>query len=141
MDGNRAFTDPRFSIARILLAPLFIVTAFVATQVSGEDRRHFNLPSAPFPKAILEFYHQSRIEVIFRTRGNLKNVHTQPVTCECTPAEALERMLAWTPLAFAFDSENSVVIIGADSLQPGDTPFSETPRLRGASSLFSFVEF
>ncbi|HVW70032.1 MAG TPA: TonB-dependent receptor, partial [Steroidobacteraceae bacterium] len=77
---------------------------------AAAPRVRFNLPAEAFPKAILEFYHQSKIEVLFLANDSLRKIRTQPVSGELEPSEALERMLQGTGLTFDFDSPNSVII-------------------------------
>ena len=51
---------------RCLLRLLLLASLFgAAPSWAAESRVKFNLPSDEFPKAILEFYHQSKIEVLF----------------------------------------------------------------------------
>ena len=71
----------------------------------------FNLLSAEFPRAILEFYRQSKIEVLFRSEESLNVIQTQPVLGEYTPREALDIMLRGTGLRYDFATEHAVAIL------------------------------
>ena len=76
----------------------------------------FNLPADECPKALIEFSHQSNVEVIFRT-DSLQGIRTQPVIGEFEPEAALLRMLQGTALTFEFDSDhNSVIIKGGQAV-------------------------
>jgi Secretin and TonB N terminus short domain len=98
-------------IGRVLVASVFALLASIAR---GQEEPHgkvsFHLDSDEFPKAILEFYHQSKIEVLFLANDSLSQIHTQPVVGEFEPGEALERMLKGTGLTFKFATEHSATI-------------------------------
>ncbi|HEX4674528.1 MAG TPA: TonB-dependent receptor, partial [Steroidobacteraceae bacterium] len=99
-------------LLRRLLCVLLLLTSLlgVAGAWAADSRVKFNLPSDEFPKAILEFYHQSKIEVLFLASDTLSQIKTQPVVGELEPREALERMLKGTGLTFRFVTEHSVTI-------------------------------
>ena len=98
----------RCLLALVLLAGFCSAPAAAAEGPEGKVK--FNLSSDEFPKAILEFYHQSKIEVLFLANDSLSQIHTQPVVGEFNPGEALERMLKGTGLTFKFATEHSVTI-------------------------------
>ncbi len=91
---------------------LLLVAAFLSASGAraADSKVRFYLPSDEFPKAILDFYHQSNIEVLFLANDSLRNIRTQPVIGEFEPREALERMLKGTGLIFEFDTEHSVLV-------------------------------
>ncbi|MGH8210342.1 MAG: TonB-dependent receptor [Steroidobacteraceae bacterium] len=98
-------------VRHCLLRLLLLVSLFGASGVWGADSKvKFDLRPDDFPTAILEFYHQSKIEVLFLANDSLRNIRTQPVVGEFEPREALERMLKGTGLIFDFDTEHSVII-------------------------------
>jgi iron complex outermembrane receptor protein len=102
------FREP---VCRCLVALLFLTTLLVAfTARAAQARLKFDLPAGEFTTAILEFYRQSRIEVIFAAADSLRDVKTQAVIGEFEPAEALNRMLKGTPLVAEFDTPDSVII-------------------------------
>ena len=105
MDDSR--TTRRRSWRAIAAAMSFFLLCSVAY---ADPKVKFNLPSDEFPKAILEFYHQSKIEVLFLASDSLSRIKTQPVEGEFEPREALERMLKGTGLTFRFVTEHSVAI-------------------------------
>ena len=128
-DGGKETTGLRARVLRCLLG-LALLASFcgapTALAVEGpEGKVKFNLPSDEFPKAILEFYHQSKIEVLFLANDSLSQIHTQPVVGEFDPGEALERMLKGTGLTYKFATEHSVTIkqpVVADTPPPTRPP-------------------
>jgi iron complex outermembrane recepter protein len=98
-------------VRRGLLGLLLLTCLFGTAGVWAADSKvRFNLRPDEFPKAILEFYHQSKIEVLFRSNDSLRKIRTQPVVGEFEPREALELMLQGTGLTFEFDTARSVII-------------------------------
>ena len=81
-----------------------------AAPATDKSKIQFNLPSGEFPTVILEFYRQSKIEVLFLSDDSLNAIHTQPVIGEYTPPEALDIMLRGTRLIYNFATEHSVSI-------------------------------
>jgi iron complex outermembrane receptor protein len=96
------------SLSRLLL--LVALIGPTSSWAAADSKVKFNLPSDEFPKAILEFYHQSKIEVLFLASDSLSQIKTQPVVGELEPREALERMLKGTGLTFRFVTNHSVAI-------------------------------
>jgi iron complex outermembrane recepter protein len=96
------------SLSRLLL--LVALVGATSSWAAVDSKVKFNLPSDEFPKAILEFYHQSKIEVLFLADDSLSQIKTQPVVGELEPREALERMLKGTGLTFTFVTNHSVAI-------------------------------
>jgi iron complex outermembrane receptor protein len=100
----------RFLSCLLRLLLLASLCGAANTWAAPDSKVRFNLPSDEFPKAILEFYHQSKIEVLFLANDTLSQIKTQPVQGELEPREALERMLKGTGLTFRFVTEHSVTI-------------------------------
>ena len=96
------------NLSRLLL--LVALVGATSSWAAADSKVKFNLPSDEFPKAILEFYHQSKIEVLFLANDSLSQIKTQPVVGELEPREALERMLKGTGLTFRFVTDHSVAI-------------------------------
>lgn len=95
---------------------------------AGEEPHNkvrFNLPSDEFPKAILEFYRQSRIEVLFLSKDELSAIHTHPVMGEYEPAQALDIMLQGTGLIYHFATDHSVSI---KQIFPPEPPRAPPPK-------------
>lgn len=96
------------NLSRLLL--LVALVGATSSWAAVDSKVEFNLPSDEFPKVILEFYHQSKIEVLFLASDSLSAIKTQPVVGEFEPREALERMLKGTGLTFRFVTNHSVAI-------------------------------
>jgi len=77
-DGRTKITGQRrHALGRLLSLLLLAVfcVAPTAHAIEGpEGKVRFNLPSDEFPKAILEFYHQSKIEVLFLANDSLSQI-------------------------------------------------------------------
>jgi iron complex outermembrane recepter protein len=138
MDDSR--TTRRRSWRAIAAAMSFFLLWSVAC---ADPTVNFNLPSDEFPRAILEFYHQSKIEVLFLASDSLSRIKTQPVEGEFEPREALERMLKGTGLTFRFVTEHSVAIKQPDgtltfAIEAGDakTRLTEWSSLTHLQLLF-----
>lgn len=137
-DRSSAMDDDRRKQSCIVVAFLWLVS-MVFTNVAWADESNtkvkFNLLSDEFPKAILEFYRQSKIEVLFRPEEGLNHIHTQPVVGEYTPREALDIMLRGTGLRYAFGTEYAVAILQAPpSEEPLPAPQKVEHRLAAAGS-------
>ena len=100
--------DIKKTCVRLALALAF--SAICTAYAQSVPRKNFDLPAEPFPKAILTFYHQSHVEVLFIANDSLRAVTMQPVVGELEPREALDRMLQGTGLTYDFDTEHSVII-------------------------------
>ena len=131
--------DDRVGVGFYRILPvLFLALAFVVPAYADGDgpdaKVNFNLPADEFPKAILEFYHQSKIEVLFLANDRLSQIHTQPVVGEFSPGEALERMLKGTGLTFKFATEHSVTIKQPAVADPPPPPPPPAPEVLRAPS-------
>jgi outer membrane receptor protein involved in Fe transport len=107
----------RWRLPLALLASLGVSCAWAA-----DDKVDFNVPADEFPKAILEFSHQTKLEVLFLADDSLYKIHTQAVVGELDPREALERMLKGTGLIFYFDTAHSVIVKQPQSAAPSSAP-------------------
>jgi iron complex outermembrane recepter protein len=88
-----------------------LIAALLHAPSSWADPKvKFDLRPDAFPKAILEFYRQSKVEVLFLSTDNLYKIRTQPVVGYFAPGDALHRMLEGTSLTFEFDTDHSVII-------------------------------
>ena len=113
----------------VLLISLFVLTHTAAIAHGNDNpdtiqpdpnlKFKFDLPSDEFPKAILEFYRQCKIEVLFLADDSLNLIHTKPVIGEYAPREALEIMLKGTGLVYNFATDHSVSV---KQLVPPDEP-------------------
>jgi iron complex outermembrane receptor protein len=111
LNGRMETTSLPGRALRCLLRVLLLTSFFGITGAWAADSKvKFNLPSDEFPKAILEFYHQSKVEVLFLANDTLSKIKTQPVVGEFEPREALDRMLKGTGLTYRFATDHSVTI-------------------------------
>jgi iron complex outermembrane recepter protein len=120
----------RFLSCLLRLLLLVSLCGAANTWAAPDSKVRFNLPADEFPKAILEFYHQSKIEVLFLANESLSQIKTQPVQGELEPREALERMLKGTGLTFRFVTEHSITIKQPDvaSAPPPPPPPKPLPQ-------------
>jgi iron complex outermembrane recepter protein len=148
MDSREDFG--RCTCQVILVLILTFVSTVSAAEEVAETKVKFNIPAIEFPKSILEFSHQSKVEVLFLANDALRRVITRPIRGELPPREALARMLRGTGLIFEFDSGHSVTIRQPQSeLQdlliefdipagPADQTFTEWSRQAGKQLLFDY---
>lgn len=118
------------------LQRLLLLASVIGTGTAWADESNnkltFNLPSDEFPTAILEFYRQSKIEVLFLSKDSLNAIHTHPVVGAFTPREALDIMLRDTGLVYNFATEHSVSI---KQLPPPELPpLPKKPERKVASA-------
>jgi iron complex outermembrane recepter protein len=106
---------------------LLLITSFFGASGSwaADPKMKFDLRPDEFPKAILEYSHQSKVEVLFLANDSLHKVRTQSVIGEFSPREALQKMLKGTGLVFDFDTDHSVTL----KLPPVNAP----PPMRSAA--------
>lgn len=124
----------------VLLASLFIASGAWADE-PPHNKVKFDLPADEFPKAILEFYRQSKIEVLFLADDSLNLIHTKPVIGEYEPREALELMLQGTGLVYNFATDHSVSIKQVAPAEPPPPPPPRKAELhRGPIELVGFNE-
>ena len=118
----------RRGLLRLLLLAFFYGAA---NAWAADPKVKFDLHSDEFPKAILEFFHQSKVEVLFLANDSLRKIKTQPVVGEFEPREALELMLKGTGLTFDVDTDHSVIIrqppVAATSPPPAPAAAPKAP--------------
>ena len=113
-----------------------------AGQVSAQTR-DFNVPTQAAVTAVPEFARQARVQVVASAR-DLQGVRTQPVVGEMTVREALQRLIANTPLQVASDTGTLITLrsvrasaaAGSNRAFPGRATTSGVPtgrRLRPRS--------
>ena len=106
--------DDRIKQSCVAVAFLWLVSMIFTNGAWADESNtkvKFNLLSDEFPRAVLEFYRQSRIEVLYIWKESLNLIHTQPVSGEYTPREALDIMLRGTGLRYDFATDHSVTIL------------------------------
>jgi iron complex outermembrane recepter protein len=109
-DGRMETTRLPALLRRCVLSLLLLAALLRAPASWADPKVKFDLPPDQFPKAILEFYYQSKVEVLFLSNESLYKIYTRPVVGEFEPREALNQMLRGTGLTFEFDSPHSVII-------------------------------
>ena len=97
-------------VRRLLWLASLVGTTSVWAVEPPHNKVHFNLPADEFPKAILNFYRQSSVEVLFLSKDELSAIHTHPVVGEYEPGQALDIMLQGTGLIYNFATDHSVSI-------------------------------
>ncbi len=102
----------RKSLLRCLPGALLLACLLPSGAWAAPDgpKVKFNLPSDEFPKVILEYSHQSNMEVLFRADDSMHKVRTQPVIGEFSPRDALQKMLRGTGLIYRFETDHSVTV-------------------------------
>jgi iron complex outermembrane recepter protein len=104
----RAGSHPGVLTSVALLWVASMVFASGAWADESDTKMRFNLLPDEFPKAILEFHHQSKIQVLFPPDESLNVIRTRSVIGEYTPREALDIMLRGTGLRYVFETESAV---------------------------------
>jgi iron complex outermembrane recepter protein len=126
-------------LRRCAFGALLIGSLLNAAVAWANPRVKFDLPAGDFPTAILEFYHQSKVEVLFLSNDSIKKLRTQPVKGELEPRDALVQLLKGTGLEFEFDSPQSVIIkqpaVVATATPPASVvPLAPPPPVKLAAS-------
>lgn len=114
------------ALAALLLAS--IIATFAAPVAA--ERRSFDLPSDSAERAIKRLSDQSGAEVVFAT-GAAAGVRTKPVKGDYSPLEALQLMLAGTPLAARQDPRTGTLLIDQRE-EPATPPKNEATRAEAA---------
>src|SRR5690606_8422959 len=112
---QRAFSGPGLCTLVAFVAVLSSVAAAEAT------RTLFDIPASSAEKSLRRFSSQSGLQVIFPTAA-VRGVRTQALHGEFTIREALERLLASTPLQVVQDDRTGAltVIRQEDAAPPVD---------------------
>jgi len=92
----RAFT-------RLLCLVTFGLLATVAAQAADTGTKTFNLPAGAAEKTLKQFTTQSGVQLVYPT-DLVKGVRTNAVAGDLAPIEALEKMVAGTPLVVMKDA-------------------------------------
>jgi iron complex outermembrane recepter protein len=99
---------PKAPICWRILA-VFAGLAFVAATFAADNAaRSFDLPAAPAARALKQFSEQAGVQVLFPT-DLVEGVRTNAVHGEMTPVQALEQMVAGTPLAVVRDDQTGAL--------------------------------
>jgi iron complex outermembrane receptor protein len=114
----------------ILLAAL--ATAAAGTLPAAEPKVKFDIPAGEFSQALIEFYKQAQVEILYASPDGVAGVQTRAVVGELDVATALKMMLAGTGFVFEFENPHSV-LLRRDSAAPvavveaGPAPHDPSP--------------
>lgn len=102
MDDTRCILRQRLTVAAALL---------IATSLCfGRDKIKVDIPADVLPKAALEYYRQTHVEILFLSTPDLYRIRTRAVRGEFDSREILRRLLAGTGLIYEFDTDHAVII-------------------------------
>lgn len=119
-----------------LCGVLFLSCSLSAIFAAESNRVRFSLPAEAAELALKRFSVQSGLEVLFGT-DTAANVKTKAVTGEFLPKEAIDRMLAGTPLRADQDEKTGAMKVSragdpnahrAAPAPTGDRPNKALPR-------------
>ena len=119
----RPCRPPRFTRFGPWLA--LLCASLVAALHAAEEpaRRHFDIPAGAAVVTLKRAAQQAGLEIVY-SAAVVQGVEIQPVAGEFTPCEALERMVAHTPLTIFPDPQTGALSI---LRQPETAPRSPTP--------------
>lgn len=87
------------------------ITSLVVKEARADDPvARFNLPSAPLPQALLDFFHQSGIQPGFASTPQIEKAKSSPVAGVMASSTALQLLLKGSGYTFRYDTDNSVDI-------------------------------
>jgi len=95
---------------RSRLLNTLLVSIFVASATAAPAAVHFEIPAGDAPQTLSLFLKASRIEMLYRL-DKVRGVKTNAVNGDFTPHEALEKMLAGTPLGAQFNQDDSFAMV------------------------------
>ena len=102
--------DPLPGQWRAPLSLLCFLGLLALTAHGAEAKRSFDIPSDAAEKSLAMFAKQSGVEVLFSTEA-AAGIRTEAIKGEIVPLEALQFMLAGTPLVIVRDDKNGVLRI------------------------------
>jgi hypothetical protein len=88
-----------------------LLSAFVGTAAGAPAAVHFDIPAGDADETLRQFLASAQIEMLY-LREDIRGTRTNPVTGDFSPREALERMLANTPLHAHFNDDGSFASVG-----------------------------
>ena len=98
------------NMIRSPLLPALLLSLFVSTATGAPAPLHFEIPAGDAEKTLLQVLSAAHVEMLFR-REQVQGVRTNAVNGEFTPREALEKMLAGTPLELRFSDDDTFVAV------------------------------
>ena len=99
-------------------SPGFIAPAVQAAEVTAGAKKPFDVAAGPAEKTLKQFSEQSGVGVIFVTTA-VKDVQTNGVRGELAVAEAINQLVAGTPLVATLDGKTGAIAISRPAPLPG----------------------
>ena len=112
MDGKET-TIPRRRRGCALLASLAIGAAQALW--AADPKIAFDIPAGEVSQAIIEFYKQTQVEILYASPAGMASVKTHAVVGQFEVAEALTRMLEGTGFTFEFENPHSILLKRVDA--------------------------
>lgn len=106
---------------------LLLIVRGLANDVLPQEPRHFDVPAGPAERALKAFAKQAELEVIFVTETAV-GVRTNAVKGAYTPREAIDRLLAGTPLSAVQDPRTGALRVSRKSPPPPAAPEPLPPK-------------
>jgi outer membrane receptor protein involved in Fe transport len=106
---------------------LFTVVFVLSAQAADATRRTFAIEAGDAVRSLETFSEQAGTQIVFLV-DDVRGVTTNAVRGEMTPREALDRMLADTPLAVAQDEQNGALAVRRSPNAGAPRPSPSTPR-------------
>lgn len=118
---------------RILSAAAFCILFFNAAGLfaQSESTRSFNIPAGEAEGTFRQFSEQAGVQFIY-SADKIRNVRTNPVTGDLTPRQAIERLIAGTPLVAVYDNKTGALTVdrqpAENSANPAPQPTCGSPK-------------
>jgi len=103
-------TSPRYRLPAVGLRLTALFVLLGATALFAAEKKSFNLPTGDAAATLKAFTEQSGEQVVYPVE-QVKGVQTKPVVGNLTPREALDAMLAETPLHVVQDTKTGALSI------------------------------
>jgi iron complex outermembrane recepter protein len=114
---------------------LALASCFVGTLAfAAGPRSNFNVPAGDARKALLEFFSQSKVELLYDA-DKLRGIRTNAVAGNLEASEALDVMLHGTGLQYSFDDDFSFVSVSLEETLPQQTGSAEHMEFASAATL------
>lgn len=101
---------------------LFTVVANIAAQALWADGRSvaFDIPAGDFSQSVIEFYKQSKVEILYASVGSIGEVRTQAVVGTFDVEMALRKMLEGTGFTFDVENDRSFLLKRVNAAAPAN---------------------
>ena len=102
----------RKAARRRLRTSLFaaIAVLVVPSLRAADPKIAFDIPAGEFTQAIIEFYKQTQVEILYASPGSVDHLKTRAVSGELDVVTALTKMLEGTGFTFEFENARSVLL-------------------------------